>query len=224
MISFIFDLFLVSLLFIAIVFCFKLNARLKSMRQMGEELSPFMKNVAGYIGQISQTIDRLKAISDTSNQGLNDQIPLAVNLKDDLDILLEYSDKMAKRLDEVIDKARSIDVKLQETLRLAEVAVVTQRSIDTVRRVREPVAPTPEPIVENKVVTPPQATHFNEYAPDFFSMPELDLNNDEKEFFLSNLLSRTDFEQRKGNENVVRHQPKAVQQKGGIMAKLRGLR
>jgi hypothetical protein len=54
------DGLMVGLLISAIIFCWRLNARLQKMRQMGQELTPFMKNMAAYVTQISQTIDKLK--------------------------------------------------------------------------------------------------------------------------------------------------------------------
>ncbi len=120
MTSMLFDIFMASLLGMAIIFCWRLNIRLQSMRKMGADLSPFMKNLAGYLQQISGTIDKLKYIADTSHRGLNEQIPAATALKDDFDILLEHSEKMARRLDEVIEKAQQMDRQLQHTLTLVE--------------------------------------------------------------------------------------------------------
>lgn len=255
MLSLFFDITLVTLLFAAIIFCYRLNARLKNMKQMGEELSPFLKNVAGYISQISQTIDKLKSVTDSSNEVLNEKIPLAITLKDDFDILLEYSEKMAMRLDDVIAKAREVDKSLQETLRLSEAATDRNRSIDDVlNRMRnmhptghhaEAQQSTVSQVPNSAMISPVSqapASHLNRaamsqpthqkppaeqpYTPDFFSMPELDLNSDEKEFFLSNLLARSDFEHRKATHNGIdiSREKKVVQQKVGIMAKLRGLR
>ncbi len=129
MTSMLFDIFMASLLGMAIIFCWRLNVRLQSMRKMGADLSPFMKNLANYLHHISGTIDKMKYIADTSHRGLNEQIPAATALKDDFDILLEHSDKMARRLDEVIEKAQQMDRQLQHTLTLVE----KSRHMDDVR-------------------------------------------------------------------------------------------
>ncbi len=125
-----FDLVMISLLIGAIIFCYRLNNRIKTLREMGTELSPFMNNLSNYLGRISQSVDKLKQISDLGNKSLNENIPIAINLKDDFDLLLEYSDKMANRLDELIAKARDVDQKLQQTLRISEGARSNESRID----------------------------------------------------------------------------------------------
>jgi hypothetical protein len=129
MTNMLFDIFIASLLGMAIIFCWRLNVRLQSMRKMGADLSPFMKNLASYLHHISGTIDKLKYIADTSHRGLNEQIPAATALKDDFDILLEHSEKMARRLDEVIENAQQMDRQLQHTLTLVE----KSRHMDDIR-------------------------------------------------------------------------------------------
>jgi hypothetical protein len=129
MVSFLFDIILVALLVVGILFCYQLNSRLKNIRHMGEELSPFMKNVSGYIGHISGAIDKLKGLTDSNAQSLQEKIPEVLNLKDDFDILLEYGERMANRLDEIIEKARSVDTRLKETLDAAEKVLETRKTL-----------------------------------------------------------------------------------------------
>ncbi len=114
------DLLIISLLIMAIIFCIKLNKRLKTMREMGEDLSPFMKNLSLYLQNISSSIDKLKTVADISEKGLNHSLPAAKALKDDFDILLEHADKIAARLDDVIEKARAMDHQLHHTMQLTK--------------------------------------------------------------------------------------------------------
>ncbi len=113
------DGFMVTLLFMAIIFCWRLNKRLMGMKQMGTQLTPFIRNFSSYLTQITQSIDKLKETSEIGHKGLSEQIPQALSLKDDFDILLEHSDKIAKRLDQVIEKAQQTEKLLQQTLQMA---------------------------------------------------------------------------------------------------------
>ncbi|MDP3371447.1 MAG: hypothetical protein Q8S21_00925 [Candidatus Paracaedibacteraceae bacterium] len=191
---------------------------------MAEKFSPVLKNVEGRIAQISYTTERLKMIADTTNYGTKDQIPLAINLKDDLNILLEYSDKIAKRLDEVLEKARDIDIKVQKYLGVAEIDAVTHQSANAARTVAKTVAEIPESAAEKKVEKQIEAFKVNGNTRNIAAISGLDLSENEQDFFLSNLLPSTDLEQRKSNQNAAWQQSKAVAQKVGVMAKLRGLR
>ena len=113
------DGFMVTLLFMAIIFCWRLNNRLMGMKQMGAQLTPFVRNFSSYLTQISQSIDKLKETADVGQKGLTEQIPQAMALKDDFDILLEHSDKIAKRLDQIIEKAQQTEKLLQQAVQMA---------------------------------------------------------------------------------------------------------
>lgn len=113
------DGFMVTLLFMAIIFCWRLNKRLMGMKQMGAQLTPFVRNFSSYLTQISQSIDKLKETADVGHKGLSEQIPQAMSLKDDFDILLEHSDKIAKRLDQIIEKAQQTEKLLQQAVQAA---------------------------------------------------------------------------------------------------------
>jgi hypothetical protein len=225
MINLFFDVLMVGLLIAAIIFCWRLNGRLKAMRQMGAELSPFMKNMTSCLSQISQSIDKLKQVADLGNQGLNEHIPVAISLKDDFDILLEYSDKMARRLDEVIAKAREVDQRLQQTMHIAETARVHDRRTE----------PTPQRAVDK----PPRgdSVHQEPYTKDRykderessaskrpFPIPPLEFEKDDVDFFVPSQLRQMDPNGRKieKSEELSQKQSQAIER--GIMAKLRGLR
>ena len=227
-----FDVLIAVLLVMAIVFCLRLNGRLKSMRQMGAELTPFMKNMSGYLGQISQSIDKLKQVADLGNQGLNEHIPVAINLKDDFDLLLEHSDKMARRLDEVIEKAREMEQRLQQTVRVSEGARSGDRRIEPVlqrgpERPQQGSSPQQNPPQQQKNVS---KNHPQERPDDRmsttarpYSTPPLGLD-DEMDFFVPSQ-SRHSGENKFTSEKEREMDPKRSHPVDrGIMAKLRGLR
>ena len=224
MINLFFDVVMIGLLVAAIIFCWRLNARLKTMRQMGVELSPFMKNMANYLGQISQSIDKLKQVADLGNQGLNEHIPVAISLKDDFDILLEYSEKMARRLDEVIEKAREIDQRLQQTMHIAETTRVNdrraehaiQRSADKAQRNDSAYQ---EPYTKDRYKEERANTFAQPFPP-----PPLGFEKDDVDFFVPSQSKKIDHNVRNSEKNEVAGQKKTHSIDSGIMAKLRGLR
>ncbi|MCX7338817.1 MAG: hypothetical protein NTX76_06035 [Alphaproteobacteria bacterium] len=113
------DGFMIVLLLMAIVFCWRLNKRLQGMKQIGGDLQPFLRHFSTYIGKISQQIDTLREAADQGHNGLSEKIPRAASLKDDLDILLEHSEKISTRLDILIGKAQQIEKRLHQTVELA---------------------------------------------------------------------------------------------------------
>lgn len=224
MINFVFDVFLAALLVAAIVFCWRLNGRIKSMRQMGAELSPFMKNMTSYLNQISQSIDKLKQVADLGNQGLNEHIPVAINLKDDFDILLEYSDKMARRLDEVIEKAREMDQQLQKTMHIVE----TVRAND--RRAEPPLKRSPDkasrrdPAFQEPYTKDSYRDERSNASSKPFSASPLESERDEVDFFVPSQSKAADSSIRYDAAEGEMNKKQAQFIERGIMAKLRGLR
>jgi hypothetical protein len=218
-----FDGTLVGLLIVAIIFCWRLNTRLQAMRQMGTELSPFMKSMSGCLGQISQSIDKLKQVADLGNQGLNENIPVAINLKDDFDLLLDYSDKMARRLDEVIERAREMDQQLQQTLRVAEGSRLHDRRSDpTAQRKMDPQQQSfqhQEPFTKDSLAGERAKTASKPFTHTPFAEGSKDVD-----FFVPSQSSQN------GEQNANRARMRESNQKQessierGIMAKLRGLR
>jgi len=228
MLNLFFDIIMIGLLLAAILFGLKLSGRLKTMRDLGAELSPFMKNMSGYLGQISNSIDALKKVADLGNQGLNEHIPVAINLKEDFDLLLEHSDKMAKRLDEIIEKAREMDQRLQQTVRVAEGARVLDRSAEPVFQrdsVRPTHSPQQRPAQQQAPFTKNNFIPERENSPSrSFAIQPLAGDDDDVDFFVpSQERQRADQKLHVDPDGEMqKRRPNPVER--GIMAKLRGLR
>lgn len=223
MINLFFDVLMAGLLVAAIIFCWRLNGRLKTMRQMGAELSPFMKNMTNCLGQISQSIDKLKQVADLGNQGLNEHIPIAISLKDDFDILLEYSDKMARRLDEVIEKAREIDQQLQKTMHIAETARANDRRIESTLQRPADKAKRSDSVYQEPYTKDRYKDERVNMSSQPFPIPPLEFEKDEVDFFVPSQLKETNSAMRNTDKNEMSHK-KSQSIERGIMAKLRGLR
>ncbi|MES2608248.1 MAG: DUF6468 domain-containing protein [Pseudomonadota bacterium] len=223
MTSLLFDVMMVGLLIAAIIFCWRLNGRLKTMRQMGAELSPFIKNMTNYLGQISQSIDKLKQVADLGNQGLNKHIPVAISLKDDFDILLEYSDKMARRLDEVIEKAREIDQRLQQTIHIADTARVNDRRIEPNLHKSGDKSQLGDSLQQAPYTKDRYRDERMNMAPKPFPIPPGEFEKDDMDFFVPSQLKQADPNQKNSDREREVYQKQNPTERG-IMAKLRGLR
>jgi hypothetical protein len=224
MINLFFDVLMAGLLVAAIIFCWRLNGRLKTMRQMGAELSPFMKNMTNYLGQISQSIDKLKQVADLGNQGLNEHIPVAISLKDDFDILLEYSDKMARRLDEVIEKAREIDQQLQKTMHIAEAARANDRRSEPSLQRSGDKTQRGDSVYQEPYTKDRYKDERVNMASQPFPIPPLELEKDGVDFFVPSQLKQMDSNMRNTEKKSEASHKQSQSIERGIMAKLRGLR
>lgn len=219
MMSYLTDGLIVSLLIMAILFCWRLNRRLQHMREMSEDLSPFMKNLAIYVTNISTSIDKLKQVAQIGEQSLSTHIPKATLLKDDFDILLEHSEKIANRLDEVIEKARQMDHQLHHTL---QIAIARQKTID--QQKNEHIAK-----IQTTIHTPAtEKMHYRNtrteqgypHQEDFHTLNYDENNHDED--FLSHHFNHT-------TENPITPPQQPLSRaipitERGIMAKLKGIR
>jgi hypothetical protein len=240
MTNILFDILMIGLLVVAIIFCYRLNVRLNTMKEMGTELSPFMKYMSDYLGQISQSIDKLKQVADVSKQGLNENIPLAINLKDDFDLLLEHSEKMLKRLDEVIDKARAVDQRLQQTMRIVESSRSKDQFVESVGQKfaeQKPAEPPRQSSVQEEPFEKNNRVNQEPYMRDMrfkdtsiddslqFSAPSF--GRDETDYFIPNQQQQSQQRRTESPFNADREygvNPKHPPAERGIMAKLKGLR
>ena len=111
-----FDVGIVFLLIIAIGFCFILSDRLKSLKIYTGSLGPSMQKLNEVLQKAAQSIGTLKAISDTSHEGINKYLPTAQATRDDLVLLIEHADRLSYRLDSLIDKATAVEKDLKQTL------------------------------------------------------------------------------------------------------------
>jgi hypothetical protein len=112
--AFLIDIVMIVLLILAIAFCWNLNNRMNNVKEMGKDILPSVKTLSGVISKISEHLDLLKSHTKKAEGLLTQDIPVAKQLKDDLEILLEYSESSAKNLEILIDKAKQTEIDLRE--------------------------------------------------------------------------------------------------------------
>lgn len=108
------EIVLCAVLLTAIVFFWRVSQRLDSVQKIGGTLSPFLKMMSQFVQNISQSLRELKNIVAMNEDTLTEKIPKATELRDDLEVLLEHGEKLAKRLDHILGEAQHVERSLKE--------------------------------------------------------------------------------------------------------------
>lgn len=112
--TFLLDTAMILLLGMAIIFCWRLNGRMNSMKIMGRDILPAVEKLSGFITGITDQIDVLRAQSRKTQSMLSNDIPKAKALKEDLDVVLEYSENSSRNLETLIEQAKKTEIELRE--------------------------------------------------------------------------------------------------------------
>lgn len=114
------NLILCFILFLAVIFFIQLLKKIKNFDVASEKISPFLKTILGAAEKMSKNIDKLDQIAQENKQAIHNHIPQAQQLRDDFDVLISISEKLALRLDESIQKARKSEHELENLLNKIE--------------------------------------------------------------------------------------------------------
>jgi hypothetical protein len=153
------DSLVVMLLIMAIVFCWRLNGRVQNMKQVGQEFKPFVKNLSSYLSQITGQIDKLRETTEVSHKTLGQQLPQGMRLKDDFDVMLDHGEKLAQRLDDVLEKAYRVERQLNEILYRSAKEPTQGFAKEVQAFTRDAPAPTPPAQQVNHETSRPIAHH-----------------------------------------------------------------
>ncbi|MHA1558744.1 MAG: hypothetical protein ACTSXG_02925 [Alphaproteobacteria bacterium] len=110
------DCTVIFFLSIVILFCWYLSRRLKHIHRIKTQLEPLFQQFSEHIDQISDRVEQLAVVTKEGRKELEVKIPQALSLKDDFEILLEHSNKIAKRLDKIIEKAQLVETNLHKAI------------------------------------------------------------------------------------------------------------
>lgn len=109
-----FDAAITLLLVFAIFVTIKLYRRINKVQSLSENVSIFLKKFGYHTQQIA---NQVLSLERTSNECVSsDKLPQMLSLRDDFDILLEHAEKLASRLDRIIDDAIIIEEKLKKSV------------------------------------------------------------------------------------------------------------
>lgn len=116
MVNILSNLILCFILFLAVIFFIQLLKKIKNFDLTSEKISPFLKTILGAAETMSKNIEKLDKIAQDNKQAIQNHIPEAQQLRDDFDVLISISEKLALRLDESIQKARKAEHELEQIL------------------------------------------------------------------------------------------------------------
>ncbi|HLD95930.1 MAG TPA: DUF6468 domain-containing protein [Alphaproteobacteria bacterium] len=128
------DGLMIILLTGVIVFSYQLNAQLKTLRKTGAELTPTIKHLSSLILQSQQHVDLIKRTYEDVNKSLEVTIPQAQNLRDDLIMLIERSDKTASLLENVNSIARRLQTDVsQAATKAKEIQKTAEKDLEKIK-------------------------------------------------------------------------------------------
>ncbi|MBA4249279.1 MAG: hypothetical protein C0432_00965 [Candidatus Puniceispirillum sp.] len=120
MVNILTNLIVCFILFLAIIFFMQLLKKLKHFDTTSEKISPFLKTVLKAAETMSKNIEKLDRLSQENKRAIQEHIPGAQHLRDDFDVLITISEKLALRLEDSIVKARKAESDLSLVLQKIE--------------------------------------------------------------------------------------------------------
>ena len=115
--SFIIDGVFVSLLVATIVFAFRLERRLASLRGTKDQLAAVIGELNAAAARAEAGIKGLKTAAETVGATLEDRVRRARSLGDDLGVLVQSGQRLAQKLDAAGPMPRSAGPRVEEPRR-----------------------------------------------------------------------------------------------------------
>ncbi len=101
------NLVIILLLVPTIIYAYRLNASLKTLRENQNSLAQLVNALNEATFKAENSIPKLKSVTEHSSEGLKEVVDSAKELKDDLLFINERADNLADRLENVISTSRS---------------------------------------------------------------------------------------------------------------------
>ena len=102
------NLAIVLLLVPTIVFTYRLNRSLKTLRENQSSLAKLVQSLNEATFKAENSIPKLKSVTESSSTGLKGVVDSAKTLKDDLMFINERANNLADRLEGVIKDTRTL--------------------------------------------------------------------------------------------------------------------
>ena len=116
MLSIISDLFLIILLCSIVFYGKKFMLSLHKAQEIAKDIDPFLKNMSGYLSNILKNLDKIKNTVTENKTRLTKEISESITISEDLSSLVRNAEKIAAKLESIIDKSRNIEYQLHATL------------------------------------------------------------------------------------------------------------
>jgi hypothetical protein len=105
----VFDVMVIVLLVITIVYAVILNQRLEAFRDAKDEIQAVVTEFGGALAQAEQGMATLREAADVGGDALQNAVERAARLADDLAFLKDKGDATADRLEDLVTRSRSIN-------------------------------------------------------------------------------------------------------------------
>ncbi|HCU06942.1 MAG TPA: hypothetical protein DIC42_05130 [Holosporales bacterium] len=111
--TFLLDSIMILLLFCAIGFCWRLNIRLNSLKNISASVTPAIHGFNSIVEKVTLGIQQLKEQTQKTKSLLTTDVPKAQNLKEDLELLLEYAENSSNRLERLVEEAHQTESEIK---------------------------------------------------------------------------------------------------------------
>jgi hypothetical protein len=115
------DIVFVTLLVTTIVFAFRLERRLASLRGTKDQLAAVIGDLNAAAARAEAGIQGLRGAAETTGAALEERMRRARTLNDDLTVLVQAGQRVAQKLELARPVVRAHDVPLREAMRTAKV-------------------------------------------------------------------------------------------------------
>ena len=101
------DVMVMALLGATIFYAMRLSRQLKLFRESRQGIEALMKDLSGQIDRAEAAVEGLRAGAEKTGRNLQDKMNEARALRDELDVMTESGDSLAKRLEKVSERSSS---------------------------------------------------------------------------------------------------------------------
>ncbi len=115
------DIVFVTLLVTTIVFAFRLERRLASLRGTKDQLAAVIGDLNAAAARAEAGIQGLRGAAETTGAALEERVRRARALNDDLTVLVQTGQRVVQKLELARPVVRAHDVPLREAIRTAKV-------------------------------------------------------------------------------------------------------
>ena len=83
------------------------------MQTIKNEMKPVTRQLGTYLTTIGDHLKQFKAVTESNKQTLSKQVPEAQALREDFEAMLDHGNRLAERLDKLLDQAYSVEKDLR---------------------------------------------------------------------------------------------------------------
>ncbi|MBP9753240.1 MAG: hypothetical protein KBD31_05505 [Proteobacteria bacterium] len=112
------DSMIILLLIGAISYCWKLNGRLNSLKEINFNLQPALQALNQYVTKMSDSLGQMRQEMRQTKEILQNDVPKAQHLKMDLEMMLQYCETAHQKLETLIEESRHTQADLDQTFQV----------------------------------------------------------------------------------------------------------